>query len=298
MRKEGSVWKQLAMVVLLALVVCVVPTLVAVAEDECYTDVRVSGTGVAWLDGSYAFSYMYDGRPDFDHWYVSISPTERIGIDIYYDDDSEVWWCDVWYIEYTDPNDISGSLITDMYWDFMNDSDALTPPHSGWVLDDFHVYHGTDTFQPDPPRMSGGDPCAPAPAEFVVTALGAGGTFLDRCLDLAEGEEPPMAGLCPLAAVYEVGDLVTGACSIDDEAGSAMRATYIHVYIYSADIAPRPEVITLLDHWTVHYDQSAGGYAYSWDTAGYEPGFYDIYLSFADGSSQTCRIQLVEPVAE
>jgi hypothetical protein len=61
------------------------------------------------------------------------------------------------------------------------------------------------------------------------------------------------------------------------------------------NIDARPEALTLLDHWVVRYDHAAGGYAYSWDATGYEPGYYDIFLSFADGSSQSCRIQLAEP---
>jgi len=145
------------------------------------------------------------------------------------------------------------------------------------------------------------DTLTPVPSEVPdidivpLGAAGAGG-FLDRCLDLAEGEEAPMIGECALSAIYEVGEFVTGACNICDGAGSAMRGSYIHVYIYAVDIEPRPELLTLLDHWTVHYDQSTGGYTYSWDTQGMAPGYYDIHLGFAYGSSHTCRIQLIESV--
>ncbi|MBE0636535.1 hypothetical protein IH601_11110, partial [Candidatus Bipolaricaulota bacterium] len=139
------------------------------------------------------------------------------------------------------------------------------------------------------------DTLNPPPGTIIIAPMGVAGSgaFLDRCLDLAEGEEPPMVGLCPLTAIYEVGEFVTGACSISEAAGSAMRGTYIHVYINSVDIEPRPEVVTLLDHWTVHYDPVRSGYSFSWDTTGYEPGYYDVYLAFADGSGHTCRIQLV-----
>jgi hypothetical protein len=130
---------------------------------------------------------------------------------------------------------------------------------------------------------------------LVIEPAGESGTFLDRCLDLAEGEEPPMAGLCPLAAVYEIGDLVTGACSIMNPGGQPARGSYVHVFVYSVDIEVRPEGVILLDHWVVRYDRDAGGYAFSWDTTDIAPGYYDVYLSFADGSGHTCRIQITGP---
>ena len=134
------------------------------------------------------------------------------------------------------------------------------------------------------------------PLSLRIEPAGEAGSFLYRCLELEDGEEPPMVGLYPLAAIYEVGELVTGACSICDAAGSVMRGSYVHLYIYTVDIEPRPETRTLLDHWTVHYDRDAGGYTYSWDTTDIAPGYCDLYLSFADGSSHTCRIELTAPV--
>ena len=125
-------------------------------------------------------------------------------------------------------------------------------------------------------------------------SMGDGG-YLDRCLELEEGEEPPMVGSCPLAAIYEVGEVVTGACQILNPGGHAMRASYVHVFIYSVDIESRPEEKMLLNHWVARYNSSAGGYTFSWDTTDVPPGYYDVYLSFTDGSSHTCRIQLVEP---
>ena len=131
---------------------------------------------------------------------------------------------------------------------------------------------------------------------IVVTPMGAtAGAFLDRCLELTEGEKCPMAGLFPLTAIYEACELVTGACSMVDTAGRIIRGSYVHVYIYSVNIDTQPETVTLLDHWTVHYDSDMGGYSFSWNTEEYGPGYYDIHLSFGGDYSNTRRIQLIEP---
>jgi len=145
------------------------------------------------------------------------------------------------------------------------------------------------------------DTVNPAPGTvhpLLIAPIGStgGGAFLDRCLDLEEGEEPPMIGLRPLAATYEVGEAVTGACSILNLARNVVWGSYVHVFIYAVDIEVRPEALSLLDHWVVRYDRDRDGYSYSWDTAEYSPGYYDVYLSFRDGSGHTCRIQLSEPV--
>ena len=151
------------------------------------------------------------------------------------------------------------------------------------AIDQFDI----DTLNPPPGTVP----------DIVITPMGTAGasTFLDRCLQLGEGEEPPMAGLCQLTAIYEVGEAVTGACSILNPASNFVWRSYIHVFIYAVDIEVRPEVLTLLDHWVVRYDRDRDGYYYSWDTAEYALGYYDVYLAFPDGSGHTCRIQLIEP---
>jgi len=134
------------------------------------------------------------------------------------------------------------------------------------------------------------------PLKVALTRSAGEGSFLDRCLDLEEGEEPPMVGLRPLTAIYEAGEAVSGACLILNPGGQPVRGSYIHVYIYWVNLEERPETVALLDHWIVRYDPEAGAYCYSWDTTETAPGTYDICLAFADGSGHTCRIQLTEPV--
>jgi hypothetical protein len=134
------------------------------------------------------------------------------------------------------------------------------------------------------------------PAIQVIPAGSAGeDAFLDRCLDLKEGEEPPRIGCRALAAMYEIGESVSGGCILQDEEGRPLRASYVHVFIYTIDPTTRPEGIVLLDHWIAHYDTRFFGYCFAWNTMEQEPGYYDIYLAFPDGSGEVRRIQLVEP---
>ncbi|MFC2082980.1 hypothetical protein ACFLSG_02960 [Candidatus Bipolaricaulota bacterium] len=291
MRKEERTRKRLIVVVMVAVAVCAVSVLVAVAAGECYTDVRISGTGNAWVDGYHPHHYMQYGRPEFESW--TWSGTRAISVSIVVSGGD--WICQVSVWQFTDPQNPWATITGQVQYVFANTSDSATPPKTGWTLAYSHEEGVHYPFVVSPPTMSGGEPCPP-PLSFVITGLGPEGALLDQPLDLAEGEDPPMVGLSPLAAIYDVGDLVTGACSIDDEAGRTVRGTGIHVYIYSVDIEPRPEVVTLLDHWTVNqYDSVRGGYGYSWDTSGYAPGYYDVHLSFADGTSHTCRTQLTAP---
>jgi len=131
---------------------------------------------------------------------------------------------------------------------------------------------------------------------FVDPAGSAGPEmFLDRCIEVPEGEEAPMAGACELNAIFEVGEAVTGGCNVRDVDGCIMRGTGVHVWVYSVDTVPRPEVDTLLDHWTVHYDGDCGAYAFAWDTTDYAPGIYDIRLGFEDSSAVNLRVELTAP---
>jgi len=144
------------------------------------------------------------------------------------------------------------------------------------------------------------DTLTPVPAEaphITVVPMGAPGygAFLNRCLDLGEGEAPPMIGEWELTAIYEVGEVVSGACDICDLGGVTVRGSFVHVYVYSVDVVARPEELMLVEHWTVHYDVDTGCYSFGWDTTEFEPGYYDIRLFFADWTTHTCRIQLIEP---
>ncbi len=138
-------------------------------------------------------------------------------------------------------------------------------------------------------------PPGTVPAISITPAGAAGeGSFLDRCLDLEEGEEPPMVGLCPLYAIFRIGEVINGRCLLSDEDGDPLRGSYVHIHIYSVDPSTRPETLVLIDHWTTHYEGDCGGYCFAWDSSEQVPGYYDLRLAFPDGSAHTCRIQLIE----
>ena len=196
-----------------------------------------------------------------------------------------------------------GQLWTSTTYEFVYDTldDNVVEDNVGVSIQGAKDVNGNTLVAYDSPDLFDVDTLTPVPAavpSFMVVPMGAAGpvVLLDRCLDLPEGEEPPMVGLCPLTAIYDVGELVTGACGIFDPSGSIMRGSYIHVFIYAVSIDARPETLALLDHWVVRYDQDRSSYSYSWDTTDHAPGYYDVYLSFGDGTSLSCRIQLVEPV--
>ena len=102
-----------------------------------------------------------------------------------------------------------------------------------------------------------------------------------------------MIGEQPLAAVYEVGEMVTGACAILDDDGRNLSASYVHIYVYSVDLSTRPETVVLLDHWIIHRDRPSFEHHIEVPTDVLDPGYYDIYLSFPDGSSETLRIEII-----
>ncbi len=154
------------------------------------------------------------------------------------------------------------------------------------------IYNGLDQFDVD---MLNPSPWAAPTIQIVAAGAAGNGTFLDRYLDLGEGEEPPIAGLSALAAVYEVGELISGRCLLLDDCDRLLRGSYLHIYIYSVDAEARPEGIVLVEHWTVHYTGDCAGYCFAWDSAGRPPGYYDVRLFFPDGSAHVCRIQLVNP---
>ena len=133
----------------------------------------------------------------------------------------------------------------------------------------------------------------PSVAMAVIPA-GAPGeeTILDLVLDLAEGEEPPMIGTLPLSAIYIIGDVITGACTLLDGEGVPLTDSRIFLYLYLVTIDGMTETRTEVASALITCDRATGEYCFHLETAGLEPGIYDIYLGFEDGSSQILRIEL------
>jgi hypothetical protein len=165
--------------------------------------------------------------------------------------------------------------------------------YAGIDPDDVAVINEDDDFVPLVIIPTG---AASAGGGGAVGDTTGAGHFLDGVLPVLEGEEPPMAGQLPLTAVHAVGDIVTGGCQIIDETGYPTCGSWVHIYVYSVDTNAVPETRVLVDHWMASYDMETGEYVIAWDTSELEPGYYDLQLSFEDGSDQVFRIQLTEPV--
>ncbi|MFC2095770.1 hypothetical protein ACFLSW_04960 [Candidatus Bipolaricaulota bacterium] len=105
------------------------------------------------------------------------------------------------------------------------------------------------------------------------------------------------SGEQPIAAVFEVGELITGRCRILDLAGLPIVTSYIHVYIYSLDASTRPATNSLISHWVIRCASGTLTYDLEFETSELSPGDYSIHLVFEDGSTQDIRIQLDAPAA-
>jgi len=133
---------------------------------------------------------------------------------------------------------------------------------------------------------------------IVIVPTGAGGPeeFLDVVLPLGEGETPPLVGDEPLVASYVVGDLITGSCQFLGPSGNPTADGYIHLYLYSVDITATPEALELIAHWTADFNWTTFEFEFAYDSSGLTPGYYDLRLSFPDGTSQTFRIEVTPAV--
>ena len=130
----------------------------------------------------------------------------------------------------------------------------------------------------------------------VPAGMGGPGQFLDEVLALSEGEQAPMVGLLPLAAIHEIGDIVTGACTFLNRSGNPTAQGLMHVFVSSVTLGTDSETTSLLNHWMADYDFGAEKFVFSWDTTDLLPGYYDVRLFFGDpATAEVFRIQLVEP---
>ncbi len=133
---------------------------------------------------------------------------------------------------------------------------------------------------------------------IVIVPTGEAGpeAFLDVVLPLGEGETPPMAGDEPLVATHVVGDLITGSCQFLGPSGNPTADGYIHLYLYSVDIASTPDALELIAHWTADFNWTTFEFEFAYDTSGFTPGYYDLRLSFPDGTSETFRVEVTPAV--
>jgi hypothetical protein len=222
---------------------------------------------------------------------LDTEPTDTVTIDVSSDDATE-GTVDKATLTFTTSNWATPQSVT-----ITGQDDAVNDGNIGYTIDTAAATGGDYTgLDADDVSVTNSDD----EVAFTLTILPAGNAgpelFLDVVLPVPEGEDLPMAGLLPLAAIHVVGDVVSGGSMILDQSGLALWASFVHVYVYSVDITMDPEVSTLIVHWTCTYDWVTGEYPFSWDTTDLEPGYYDLYLVFEDGTTQIFRIQLTLPV--
>jgi len=128
-----------------------------------------------------------------------------------------------------------------------------------------------------------------------VTPTGTGegtGAFLDATIP--DDDEPLIVhGQC-LSARYELGTSITGGCTIArPETGRAIVSSYLIVELYALTFERNRTLQTQVWHSVYTYDRAAGAYIFEIETEDLHPGYYDVRLVFADGTSQTCRIEIV-----
>lgn len=264
-------WK-LALVVLAACIAAGAMAGTAVAGctcvgSDCYEDVLVTGASDSDYDGTYVFTGMdADGYPTYK---------SDTGYTVRYFKTNSTW-------RVAPPAGVAG-YTTPV-------TSATTPPPGSWAS--LNAPFGGAT-------VSGGGTCQSVvldPVVVVPTGRAGDDQFLDRTLDLSEGQDPPMIGLLPLSAVYTIGEIVTGSCRILDAESERPVLSWVHVFIYAVDFEVSPEERLLLDHWMARHDWATREYLIEWETTGLDPGYYDLRLSFEDATAQTFRIELIPPV--
>jgi len=134
--------------------------------------------------------------------------------------------------------------------------------------------------------VSGGEVCSDPKAYGGVELAPAGAAgFLDR--GFPEGEEPPVVGELVVSATYEVGELVTGCCSVTGD------VSYVTLTWYAVTIGTDFDVRDPIDSKIVHEDD--GAFCFEIDTEGWSPGYYDIRLGIPGECCEWIRVEVVPP---
>jgi len=132
---------------------------------------------------------------------------------------------------------------------------------------------------------------------IVVTPAGnAEGSFLDRTIVLAEGEDPPIVGYRRLMATYVVGgESIAGAVVVSTCAGRPLVGESVVVELSALDLSGRPYTSDRVLYDRVRYDWGSGAYRFAVDTTDLAAGYYDLRLAFPDSTYERLRIELTSP---
>ncbi|UCF09693.1 MAG: hypothetical protein JSW65_06425, partial [Candidatus Bipolaricaulota bacterium] len=238
----------------------------AVLAGDCYTDIRVRDAGSSAVNGTYIYQGKKGGRPQ---WCTSGSCAQSVE-----------WKNGQWTI-------VSGGQ--DMYYG----CSCLLPKAAGWTI-------GPGGTAPAP-RLDGGSKCRETPVFTIVPAGTAG--ILDR--GWPEGEVAPIVGELPVAALYEIGEIITGCVEILDPGGDPELREQVELVVWQVvSIGEDFDEKKVLDVRLFRYGSAREAYCFSLPTYvlinGYEwtPGYYDLRLNYPNETFDEMRIQLVEPPPE
>jgi len=275
-RKVGVGW--LAVLVGVAVLMA---ALAGFADEECYEDVIVRGSGFAWVNVRLEFDSMFHGYPHFEaQWTGDGGLTYTI----------QLWYYDIenrWHLPATMRID-SSTYCNVVYLN--DDVSSSTPPSTGW----YQQFVAGCLCEGDglpAPTLSGGEPCGLAAALIELLPAGLAG-FLDR--GRPEGEEPPVVGELVVSATYEVGELISGCCSLVDSSGAPVDVSYLTLSWYAVTIGDDFfDVREPIDSRLVYEED--GAFCFSIPTAEFAPGYYDIRLGAPFVDYQWIRVEVVAP---
>jgi len=245
------------------LILLLVAATAAAAINDCYEDVRVSGAGSAEVNGTYTYDSRINGHPSY-----SAGPG---GSKLIYYENSDGRWVIA----------VNGQ---DMYY---RDCSCSLPKPTGWVVGPYGSAPA--------PRLDGGGLCTAA-LDITVEPAGAV-SFLDR--GWPEGEEPPLVGELVVSAVYEIGESISGCARMVDSNDQTVTGETINLAVFRVvRIGEDYDERVAIDVLLVRYNTDADGHCFSLPTADWLTGYYDLRLSFPDGSFEWIRVRLVEPPPE
>lgn len=142
-------------------------------------------------------------------------------------------------------------------------------------------------------------------AYVIIPAGEAGpGLFLDRLVPLEGSETLPLLARLPriqrqpLWAIYEIGESVSGGCTILDENGDVVRSTFIIAELYRLTFSGEKTYYELLQEKTFGCDRTTATYRFELPTDGLEADFYQIRLGLPNGNEldPEFRIQIGDAV--
>lgn len=130
----------------------------------------------------------------------------------------------------------------------------------------------------------------------IVSAVPAGkggdDAFLDRSLPLRPGEAPPTVGTLPLAAIYSVGDVISGSCALRSRTDELCTNAHVTLTLYAVTIEDERETRAPKSVMILPYDRKRNGYGFEIPTDELQPGYYDVRLRYHVGVSQWIRVNI------